>query len=184
MKQYNLKPTLHKLSFGDLHAIALGEIGRGRHLTLVPMPVIDPEKPVEVVTSKTGKPKITTVGSNLQDWLARICCCGTYTRNTDGYVYVHNDDADNVEVVAKGYGAEGDAGRLGNWYDYLLKVKENTLIRVKEHGGHKRPAYYLYFGNNDVRKIYESELDMFVDSLNGSKYGSLDAENLQDWKRL
>jgi hypothetical protein len=184
MKQYNLKPTLHKLSFGDLYAIALGEIGRGRHLTLVPMSPTDPDKPVEVVTSKTGKPKITTVGTDRQDWLARICCNGTYTRGSYGYAYVHNDDAENVELVAKGYGAEGDAGRLGNWFDYLLKIKDNTLIRVKEHGGHKRPAYYLYFDENDVTRLDESELDMFVDSLNTPKYGSFDAENLQDWKCL
>lgn len=37
MKQFNLKPIVANLSFGDLNVISLGEEGRGRKLTLVPM---------------------------------------------------------------------------------------------------------------------------------------------------
>jgi len=62
-----------------------------------------------------------------------------------------------------GYGAEGAAGNIGSWNDYLLAIRPNTLLRVKKHGGYKTPAYYLFFGE-DVVRIEAEEIEIWLDT--------------------
>lgn len=163
MKQFKIKPIKKTFSFGEMHCISLGERGRGRYEEIVPCQSdLLPTDYIQIIPTKTGKPKIVK-GGDSKGWIARISCEGTYTKNTDGYARVHKDDLDKVNVLAKGYGAEGDAGRCGTWYDYLLQIEDNTLIRVKEHGGYKRPPYFIYFSETAAFVIQEEELDIFLD---------------------
>jgi len=163
MKQYNLIPERRQMSFGELTVIALGERGRGRYENLIPFEdgITENDFVIPALT-KTGKIKIVK-GGDEKGWIARISCQGRYTRGTTGQAYVHKKDNEKVTVLASGHGAEGDAGRIGWWADYLLQVEENTLIRVKRHGGSKTPAYYLYFGEKDVFKISEEEIEIFLE---------------------
>jgi hypothetical protein len=178
MKQYNLKGQKRQLSFGELNVIVLGEKGRGRYENLIPFQNDIAENDFVIsVPTKSGKNKIIKGGDN-RDWIARISCEGTYTRGTEGYAFVHKNDAENVSVIAFGNGAEGDAGRIGWWADYLLLIKDNTLLRVKPHGGHKTPPYYLYFGNHQVFRFQnKEELALWSDATNNDYI--FDLENFE-----
>ena len=83
--------------------------------------------------------------------MARISGKGVYTRGTYGSVYLPEEMMENVKVIANGYGAYGDAGRLGGWDDFLITAKDDTLIKVSPSGGnHKMDSYWLYFGKEKV----------------------------------
>ena len=165
MKQYNLKPESRQFAFGALNVITLGERGRGRFETIVPMQSgLTENQAVKTAPTKSGKVKIIA-GDNTRDWLARISCRGVYTRGTEGWASVLTQQAHQVEVVASGHGAEGSAGRIGFWADYILYIHDNTLLRVKPHGGYKTPAYYLYFADQAVVRIEEQEIDLFCEQL-------------------
>ena len=59
-----------------------------------------------------------------------------YTRRGDGYIDFTRPEA--LEFLTVAYGADGGAGSIGKWHDYLLKVKDftkDTLIRVHYSGG-------------------------------------------------
>ena len=157
MKQYNLKATKRQMSFGELTVIALGEKGRERYENLVPIQGNISENDFVITTpTKSGKVKIIK-GDDDKGWIARISCEGCYTRGTYGEAFVHKNDTEKVIVLASGNGAEGDAGRIGWWADYLLQIADETLIRVKPHGGYKTPAYYLFFAKDKVYKINGEE---------------------------
>jgi len=163
MKQYNLSPIKRQMSFGELTVIVLGERGRGRYETLVPFDEsIEQNDYVMPAQTKTGKTKIVR-GKDSKGWIARISCEGCYTRGTTGQAYVHTKDSHKIKVLASGNGAEGDAGRLCWWADYLLEIEDNTLIKVKPHGGSKTPAFYLYFSESEGFKIQEEEIEIFLE---------------------
>jgi hypothetical protein len=163
MKQYNLKPEKRQMSFGELTVIVLGERGRGRYENLIPFQEGITENDFVIpAPTKTGKIKLVK-GGDEKGWIARVSCEGTYTRGTTGQAYVHKKDAEKVTVLASGNGAEGDAGNIGWWADYLLQVEDNTLLRVKPHGGSKTPAFYLYFGEKEVFEISGEEIEIFLE---------------------
>lgn len=159
-KIYNINPKEITLGQGDsaytITAIALGESGRGRLLTYVPAP--KDAVLLEVGTTKSGKPRLDASKSE-QGWIARISTDGAYIRGANGNVSVHPDHADNVTVIARGYGAFGDAGRTGNWDDLLIHVKDDqeTLIRVKPTRG---DAYLLLFKGNGATKLPYPEAEL------------------------
>jgi hypothetical protein len=137
MKAFNLKAEERN----GKTLIALGEEGRGRKLTLVrcALDIKDTEE-VTVIKPKPGVPtisKATPYGSTA--WLARITTDGAYIRGAEGNVRFLGE---GVELVAKGFGAFGDAGRTGNWDDVLIIVPNGTLLRVKPTRG---DAYFLLF---------------------------------------
>ena len=161
MKAYNLIAKEREMSFGTLSVIALGESGRGRHEALIPCPLgIEDGDKVKLGESKTGKPKILKGDDGLNNvWLARVCTEGSYIRGAFGHVKAPKDSG--VEVVVNGYGAYGEAGRIGTWYDYILKVPDNTVIRVKPS---RLTPYFLAFGADKVYRLDEEELEIFLDS--------------------
>lgn len=165
MKQFNLKPIVANLSFGDLNVISLGEEGRGRKLTLVPMASnITSEDYVEIAQTKTGNPKIVKSNDPNGGWLGVISCNGTYTRGTTGYITVEDEKSTNVIEVAIGYGADGAAGNIGTWFEYLVAVQPDTFICVKPYGGHKRPAYYLHFTTEEIVNVGDKQaLELYCD---------------------
>lgn len=173
MKQFNLSIEKRKMSFGELSIIALGERGRGRYESIIPIQGnIEKTDFVQISQTKTGKPKIvkSTDTRDTSGWLARISTCGTYTKNTYGWVSVHKSCIGNVKTIATGNGAEGLAGRTGYWADYLLEIKDGTLLKVKRHGGYKMPAYFLYFSDKTVIKINIEEIEIFLEFLDNLEY--------------
>ena len=60
-------------------------------------------------------------------------CEGCYTRGTLGVV--QGLVSAEYEVVASAYGAYGDAGRIGTWYETIVKAKDGDVFRVIKSGG-------------------------------------------------
>jgi len=188
---YNITPEKRRFSLGEMDVLSLGEYGRGRKLVLVPFHAeFDPNtNDYDVIFTSSGKPKIVRTGKPSKGWLARINTEGVYTKNSVGYAMVLRKHVKNVEVVAVGYGAYGAAGRAGKWYDYLVKIKPNTLIRVKKSGGYKTPPFYLYFTDDKVLKIREEEIVLFEEKYNitippMNSDTSLFSKGLENWIEL
>lgn len=164
MKRYNINPIKRQFNWGEMDVISLGEEGRGRKSTLIPYHAKEDAEYLEIGFSKNGNSKIINSTAK-ENWLASLNGCGTYTRGTYGTVYVPKEYLSNIKVIAYGYGAYGDAGRIGTWMDYLVEVKEGTLLKVRPSGGsHKRERYWLYFGDKEVSRIEKNEMDMFCES--------------------
>jgi len=178
MKRYNIRPVEREFKWGKMKVVELGEKGRGRTLTLIPYHAPEDAEYLALATTRTGKPKIIK-GYDAEDkWLAVLSGAGTYTRGTHGDVYVPIVYADKVKVIADGHGAYGDAGRIGGWEEYLAVVEDNTWIRVAPAGGAgKIPRYWLYFSENEVIRIENEEMDIFLEQ-------HPDVEDPRHWKRV
>ena len=169
MKQYNLLSHRQEreMSFGKLTILALGERGRGRYESIIPFAsTISENDFVDIAPTKSGKTKIIP-SSKKENWLAVLDAEGCYTRNTLGDIYVPENQKNNVKIIAKGNGAYGDAGRIGDWYAYLTFIKDGTFIWVRPSGGsHKRERYWIYFDHEKAFQLSEEELPIFCDTNN------------------
>jgi hypothetical protein len=101
-RAHNLAASEVEMSFGTLRAIALGEKGRGRMLTYVPVEGDFPDGAcVALATTRTGIPKIVAgPGGDAAGWLARVSTEGPYIRGAYGHVRAL--DPTLVRVVAYG----------------------------------------------------------------------------------
>jgi len=155
-KAYNLAASEVEMSFGKLRTIALGQQGRGRLLTYVPCEGDFPDgAPVALATTRTGKTKIVAGhGGDAAGWLARVSTEGPYIRGAYGHIRARVQDRALVQVVAYGYGAFGDAGRVGQWCDYLLKLQPGAIIRVKPTRGQ---AYFLHATTDRIVRLDQEE---------------------------
>jgi hypothetical protein len=170
-KLYNIRPVNRTFPWGDMLVVPLGEKGRGRKETLVPFDASDGSKLVELGVTKTGNPKIVGCSSNNETlpespaWLAVLSGKGCYTRGTYGTVYFNPVDEDKIKVIARGKGAFGLAGRIGEYNEFLVVIQNNTFVRVRPAGGEqKSPRYWLFFGTETVTKVPENELHLFMDA--------------------
>lgn len=126
--------------------VALGESGRGRTLTEIPIIGIEVEKRLETsaVAVLKDEPKKKFYGL-IQDekpengFIVRINTGGAYTRRGDGLWEIWKG---SPTLLAEGRGADGDAGRIGYWMDGLLVLHEGDVIRVRPSGD--GPAYALF----------------------------------------
>lgn len=157
MKPHNITVAEIKLTAFSLIGLQLGEHGRGRVLTLVPVE----EAPFyELGQTRTGKPKLIPSNNVGEGWIARISTEGCYTRDTHGRASA----TPGVVVIAKGSGAYGDAGRIGSWDDFLLFVPDGGVVKVQPSGGmSKRPPYFLHFKLDGVVKILAAEWDAYLE---------------------
>ena len=155
------------MPFGTLNCIELGESGRGRKLLVLPSEVDIQEGMNQEVTigiSKTGKPRINRFKDN--NLFLLIDTGHGYTRRGDGRVWISRDQEESIEVLAGGYGADGDAGRIGTWDVLVLKVKEGFegFFRIVLSGGNPSKLYRIenksvkYCGQNK-----DGELSSFSD---------------------
>lgn len=146
MKLWNIEPNKVSTGFGEIDAVVLGEEGRGRKRALVPM---------------------TKIENNDAEWVARLSAEGTYTRGTYGTVYVLTEDKDKVNVLSYGYGAYGDAGRIGSWNDFLVSI-EGTPVRflMRPSGGPaKRERYWIVFDKDKVYTVKQEEINIFKETI-------------------
>lgn len=165
MKEFNITPIEIKVDGNSgsftVFGLSLGEQGRGRQRTIVP--VERESQFYNLGKTKTGNPKLFAANQSsgwTGGWVARISCEGCYTRDTNGRA----SGTTGVEVIARGHGAEGDAGRLGTWDDLLLSVPDGGVVKVKPHGGSKRPAYFLHFTTTEVKKVPEDMWEAYLDA--------------------
>lgn len=139
--------------WGKNYQFELGESGRGRKLLALPAFENQPDikcgwNDLSIGLTKSGRPRIVN-GNN--DIYAIFSCAGIYTRGTYGTVSV--SDLSAIEVIGRGNGAYGDAGRIGGWDDIVIKMNKPCLIKVRPVGGYKTNSKFYYF---DGKEFYKS----------------------------
>lgn len=166
MKLFNVYPSKLAMPFGVLSALVLGESGRARKQVIVPSPdAANLDDQYEIALARSGKPKIVQASTPSPGWIARINTQGVYTRGTSGTCRVMSEHEDRIKVLERGYGAYGDAGRLGGWDDLLVTVSAfPTVVRVKPSGGHKIPGYWLVFTADSVTRVTNEQRVLYEEA--------------------
>ena len=165
-----------KLKFGTVNGIALGEYGRGRQQIFLPAPkglegAVGGLRPyLTIGLTKAGKPRINR-GKDKDMYLALSSERG-YTRRGNGVIKV--PVGQTVELIARGNGADGDAGRIGYWggsgYNY-------------------EPTFYVVH-NNQIFEADQQEVEDLYESLGLDMPFSLSFEDsrmvvdLEEWKTI
>ena len=182
-----------KLKFGTIEGISLGEHGRGRQQIFLPVPhglegSIGGLRPyLTIGLTKAGKPRINR-GKDKDIYLALSTERG-YTRRGNGVV--KTPVGQTVELIARGNGADGDAGRIGYWDVVLVKANEGDVFRVTWGGsGYSyEPTFYVVY-NNQVFEADQQEIEELYESLGLEMPFSLSFEerrmvvNLEEWKTI
>lgn len=73
-------------------------------------------------------------------FLVRVLTRACYTRASVGHWRVVSG---KPETLIEGYGAHGDAGRIGRWYDGLVVMHPGDVLEVTPEGGYKVEPYVL-----------------------------------------
>ena len=159
MKAYNLATVTIEVAGNKMSVIKLGEEGRGRTLFTVSCPEgVKDGDPVGAALAHTKtnglrtKPLIKRSDDPENGWVVRI-----YFRGACGNVsYDPTQPGISVPIIiAKGYGAFGDAGRT--WDNVLLQVMDGTVLRVKPT---RADAHYLWFQESEVSALTLDELEL------------------------
>lgn len=165
-----------KADFGNFFRVTLGEFGRGRKALNLTCPegfsisekqLLDDHS---IGLTKSGKPRISKI-SDSDMYLMISSKCG-YTRRGCGYIKT------NGEVLADGYGADGDAGRIGTWDANLIKALKNkdTFIKVTLAGtGSEKHQYYVVRDN----KVYSSTDETLDDMLEALDIEAKEFDNME-----
>jgi hypothetical protein len=174
-KLFNIKVSEIKIADYTIKGFSLGEVGRGRKIITIPCP----ENQVEFMEpglTKSGKPRLNNSKSD-KGWIARISSEGAYVRGANGNVSYPPQLEGKINLIAKGYGAFGAAGRTGAWDDVLIHTElENFLIRVKPSRG---DAYILLFKDSNANKLTYDQADAL-----DIYYGESSCSSRGDWIRF
>src|SRR5690606_37662738 len=154
-------------------ALVLGERGRGRWEEIVTLDrrsspvvtngrVLDCEARTIALPARDGRPErkfvVLTAATENPSSLAALVRVDTqwvYTRGSRGHVEILHGD---VQVVARGNGAHGIAGRIGSWDDVLLIIPPGGEILIRPEGRRKTTAYRLWV-DTDGRVDSATEID-------------------------
>ena len=163
MKAYNLAAKVIEVAGNKIPVIQLGENGRGRLLVSIPCPerlqdgdTVQALPPQTKANGLKTKPSIKRSNDPENGWVARISTNGSYIRGACGNISYDPTQPAPI-VIAKGYGAFGDAGRTGTWDDVVVQVSDGTVLRVKPT---RADAYYLWFQKEKVGTLTLDELEL------------------------
>ena len=157
-----------EFKFGKVVGVTLGESGRGRKEVFLPTPngmkglIEGMCSDATIGLSKSGRPRINR--SNNKEIYVILSSARSYTRRGDGFIKV--PASQNNDIVARGNGADGAAGRIGTWDVVVLKANEGDVFQVIWGGsgyGYE-PTFYVVHDE----KIYEadlSELDQMYEQI-------------------
>lgn len=130
-----------EFEFGKISQIALGEKGRGRELLVLTTPdgcVLEKGLNRNLTISKTRSGKYKVISQSDNEIYLLLSTAGGYTRRGNGTVYKPLNSK-NFEVLDRGNGADGIAGRIGSWDVLLIKVlnveEEGEWLRIRRSGG-------------------------------------------------
>lgn len=136
----NLFSSEVEFDFGKIYQIVLGEKGRGRKELRLTCPEgcklskgLNAEYTIGL--TKSGRPRIVEGRDNTLYLL--LSTQGGYTRRGDGWVGSWTGNTCTYEVMSRGNGADGDAGRIGTWDVLLVKVigePDNEWLRIRPSG--------------------------------------------------
>lgn len=149
---------------GDV--VFLGEKGRGRRYEKVALhkkappeiherggvKIIESCHPVRFKTKGGDRTFYVLAGEKRPDnrVLVRINTQCTYTRGTEGRWKIVDGKS---EELAKGWGAHGDAGRIGSWGDGLVLMHPGSVVKVTPEGGYKCSEYALMYPRSGAEPV-------------------------------
>lgn len=165
-----MEETERTMDFGTIYQVGMGEVGRGRKFMALTCPKgtliqkgMNPD--FTVGTTKSGKPRIN---KKADDTLYMMLSAeGGYTRRGNGTIKVLSSQKDKFEVMARGNGADGDAGRIGYWDCLLLKAPNtDAIVRVRTSGGgYGTPSDLYVIHEGAVYHCHLSELEECCEAL-------------------
>lgn len=163
-----LKVVEREMNFGKVTGVSIGESGRGRREVFLPTPNgVDGDlcglcTNLTIGTSKSGRPRINR--SSDKELFVILSSERNYTRRGDGCI--KTPKAQENELVARGNGADGDAGRIGSWDAVILKAKDGDVFRVTWGGyGYGYPATFYVVSNGKVYTADQPEVEDLYESL-------------------
>lgn len=166
-----MKVIEKKMSFGTVTGTTIGESGRGRHEVFLPTPKDLKEGITKglnygltIGASKTGRPRVNRCSANSEEIFLILSSERDYTRKGSGRIEA--PEHQSTEIIARGNGADGDAGRIGTWDVLILKAHDGDVFRVVWSGyeyGYEDTFYVVL--NNTVYAVEESALDVLCENL-------------------
>ncbi len=165
----SLRVVSKKMKFGDVTGVAIGESGRGRREVFLPTPkfvqandvIKEFRSDLTIGTSKSGRPRINARKDD--DIYLILSSERDYTRRGNGFIEAPKDQ--ELELIARGNGADGDAGRVGHWDAVILKAHEGDVFRViwGGYGYGFEPTFYVVASGKvyaadqpEIEDLYES----------------------------
>lgn len=156
-----------EMEWGTLYRYEAGEEGRGRRLLCLSTSpnAKDVEaglhKNLTIGFTKTGRPRVNN-GEDSKMYML-LSSEGGYTRRGDGNIFCLPSDKDKINVLSRGNGADGDAGRIGYWDVLLLEVSGDAIIRVRTSGaGYGTPSdFYIIRGQHVFHCTTDNLSDLF-----------------------
>ncbi len=148
-----------EFEFGKISQISLGEKGRGRKLLTLTAPegceLKEGNNPDFTITqTKSGNWRVSENTRHDLTQYVLLSAEGGYTRRGNGWIGRHTANTAEYELLAKGNGADGDAGRIGQWDVVLLKVvgkPQTDWLRIRRGGGgYGTDPQFLYIGTKGI----------------------------------
>ena len=159
-----------EMKFGAVTGVTIGESGRGRREVFLPTPsgiqvgeTIGGLRPdLTVGLSKSGRPRIDR---QKEDEIYLILSSERgYTRRGDGYIKA--PAGQEVELITRGNGADGDAGRIGSWDAIVVKAKDGDVFRLTWGGsGYGYDATFYVVSGGKVYAADQPEVEDLYQSL-------------------
>ena len=165
-----LKAVSKEMKFGTVIGVAIGEYGRGRREVFLPTPksvqaddIIDElRSDLTIGTSKSGRPRIDARKDD--DIYLILSSKRDYTRRGNGYIRAPKGQ--EVELIARGNGADGDAGRIGYWNAVIVKAKDGDVFRLTWGGsGYGYDATFYVVSDGKVYSADQPEIEDLYESL-------------------
>lgn len=159
----DLKKREIEKEWGTLYQFEIGEIGRGRKMIYLPCaPEMEDiteglHKELSIGQTKAGKPRI--IRKEEDHYYMILSSEGGYTRRGDGFIQGMEQDRDKIRVLARGNGADGDAGRIGTWDCVVLEILEDTMIRVRKSGFQNVPSEIYIVKNKMVHSCTVNDIE-------------------------
>jgi len=151
-----IKKEIKTFRFGDVEGITLGEEGRGRKEVFIPS-TFDIKKgmneSLDIGKTKTNRPRVVATSEETLGLYMIINTHGGYTRRGNGFASV--TDINQITVIERANGADGDAGRIGTWDSFLLKVNsfEKDLMVILWYSGGYEQEFLLVRTNGTVESF-------------------------------
>jgi hypothetical protein len=152
-----------------VQAMTCGEYGRGRTLG-----VLTCNKPIQVgnfvTVGETGtkKPKLllaTGATGQHQGYVVRANASGSYTRGTSGWLEILRGEP---KLLAEGYCAWGDAGRIGGYTDNIYAMKIGDVIRVRRASpGKGCEPYFIIAAPERLVTLTEADFSFWIEQYEG-----------------
>ena len=163
-----LKVIEREMKFGTVAGVAIGEYGRGRREVFLPTPkgvegeIRELRADLTVGTSKSGRPRINRTDDG--ELYVILSSERNYTRRGCGCI--KTPKAQENELIARGNGADGDAGRIGSWDAVILKAHEGDVFRVTWGGyGYGYPSTFYVVAGGKVYVADQPEVEDLYESL-------------------